>query len=376
MYIFSEFENLKRELVNKGIEIIDLSIGDPDHSTPQFIVNSLMDAVMDGSNHNYPPYRGTDEFKIAVAKYYEESFGVELDYRDEVAVLIGSKEGIAHLILGISDAGDYLIICDPCYPVYNSSAIISGCNIYKINLLEENGYLPIFDDINKRILEKTKMVIVNYPNNPTGAIANKDFYQKLISFGKQNDIVIANDGAYNEICSKEGNKVSILQVNGAKDISVEFGTLSKSYNMAGWRLGYVVGNRDVINQLMLIKTNFDSGQFSALQHAGAIALKEGKNTIIGLNKIYELRRKIIVDALRGIDLHVYDSKGTFYVWFKNPTNYTSLSFVSKFLKEQGVLITPGSAFGESGEGYCRISLTADEKNMKEVARRISLLELK
>jgi LL-diaminopimelate aminotransferase len=375
IYIFSELEKVKKELIKKGIEVIDLSIGDPDMDTPEFIVEGMVDALLDKKNYNYPPYRGTDEFKKAVAEYYLINFGVELDYESEVAALIGSKEGIAHLILGMTDIGDYIILPDPSYPVYNASAVISGCKVHRINILEEDNYLPRLHGIENEIIEKSKMLIVNYPNNPTGAVANSDFYKELIEFGKHNNIVIANDGAYMDICSSGARPISLLMTEGAKDICVEFGTLSKSYNMTGWRIGFVVGNKEIINQLMLVKTNFDSGQFTAIQQAGSLALKNGKDIIDNLNELYEERRKILVNALKSIGIMVYDSLGTFYVWFKCPSNYSSFDITNIFLNEIGVLITPGAAFGNNGEGYCRISLTVNNDKLIEVSKRILSLQL-
>lgn len=375
MYIFSKFENIKKELMDKGIDVIDFSIGDPDIQTPDFIVDRMIEALRDTNNHYYPPYRGIDEFRKAVAEHYLVNFGVELDYENEVAALIGSKEGIAHLILSITGIGDYLILPDPSYPVYNASALISGCNVYGMNLTEKNDYLPILKNIDTSIIEKAKMLIVNYPNNPTGAVANINFYKDLIAFGKKNNIIIVNDGAYTDICVNGGNPLSLMQTEGAKDVGVEFGTLSKSYNMTGWRLGYIVGNSEIINQLMRIKTNFDSGQFTAIQQAGALALEYGGSTIESMNKLYSERRILIEDSLKGIGLHVYSSKGTFYIWFKNPKGYTSEDVANIFLKEIGVLITPGNAFGNMGEGYCRISLTADNGKISEAAKRISFLKL-
>lgn len=375
MYIFSELDDKKRRLQEQGIEIIDLSIGDPDGETPPFIVEAMIDGLMDKKKYGYPPYRGTQEFKAAVAKHYLLEYGVKLDAETEVATLIGSKEGIAHLILGVTSLEDYLILPDPSYPVYNASAIISGARVIKINLLEENEYLPKIDTLDKNLLDKAKMIIVNYPNNPTGAVANSEFYENLIALGKNHNIIIVNDGAYLDICNNDKKPLSILQTEGAKDIAVEFGSLSKSYNMSGWRLGYVVGNKDIINKLMLVKTNFDSGQFSPIQHAGATALENGAEVIKSINVIYEKRRALIEDVLKNIGLQVYASSGAFYIWFKTAPGYTSQTMVNKFLKDAGILITPGDAFGRMGEGYCRLSLTISDKKLGEVVKRISTMKL-
>jgi LL-diaminopimelate aminotransferase len=370
VYIFSKLDKLKKELSLKGIDIIDLGIGDPDMATPDFIINNMIDNLKNSSNHKYPPYSGIDEFKKAVANYYKERYNVKLNYENEVAALIGSKEGIAHLILAATDNEDYIIVPDPAYPVYAASAAISGCNIYKINLLEVNDYLPKLENIYYEVAEKAKMLIVNYPNNPTGAVANRGFYEELIRFGKENDVIIVNDGAYLDICSNRNDSISLLQTKGAIETGVEFGTLSKSYNMTGWRIGYIVGNKEIIDKLMVVKTNFDSSQFSAIQYAGAAALSGGEQVIQDINKIYQERRILINDFLVSKGVKVYSSKGTFYVWIENPIGYKSEEFAGELLEKTGVLITPGNAFGAMGEGYCRISLTVNSEKLKEAIIRI------
>ncbi|MDF2674008.1 MAG: aspartate/tyrosine/aromatic aminotransferase [Clostridiales bacterium] len=369
-YVFSKIDEIKKKLISEGIDIIDIGIGDPDRPTPDFIVNSAIESIKNSAYHRYPPYYGLLEFKIAVAEYYKRKYNVELDHENEVAVLIGSKEGIAHLFLALADNNDYVLIPDPGYPVYNAAAVIAGCSVYKMYLKAEDQYLPRLDNIFPEVAKKAKILITNYPNNPTGAVATEEFYKNLIDFGKGNDIVIANDGAYMDICREGTESRSILQTPGAKDICVEFGTLSKAYNMTGWRIGYVVGNSEVIKKLMVIKTNFDSGQFCALQMAGVKALEEGDKTIEELNKIYELRRKIVIERLKKIGIEPYNSKGTFYVWFKVPRGYKSEEFSSLILEKTGVIITPGNTFGVSGEGYCRISLTVSLERLEEAMNRI------
>ncbi|TDT61648.1 LL-diaminopimelate aminotransferase [Fonticella tunisiensis] len=373
-YIFSRLEKIKERLGQKGIEILDLGIGDPDIPTPEFILKSMGEAILDPRNHRYPPYIGIDRFRKSVADYYYRKFGVKLDYKKEIAALIGSKEGIAHIFLALADVGDYVLIPDPAYPVYLAGAVIAGCSIYKMKLLEDNGYLPQLDDIDSEVARRAKLLIVNYPNNPTGAAATLDFFKRLIEFGRRNDIVIANDGAYLDISCSGFNTVSLMQVDGASDIAVEFGSLSKSFNMTGWRLGYIVGNREVIEKLMVVKTNFDSGQFSAIQQAGADALNRGDEFVNYINKIYQERRNLVTDLLKNKGLHVYDSKGTFYVWFKVPDGYSSDDFASYLLEKTGVLITPGSAFGSQGEGYCRISLTSSEETLKKAMNKICSID--
>ncbi|QCX32209.1 aminotransferase class I/II-fold pyridoxal phosphate-dependent enzyme [Caloramator sp. E03] len=368
-YIFSKFDNIKKDLKQKGIEIIDLGIGDPDIPTPKFIVDSMVEFLKIKDNFRYPPYRGIEEFKVAVSNYYKKKYNVELDYNTEVVALIGSKEGIAHLFLALTDPKDYVLLPDPSYPVYQAAALIAGCEIYRMPLYEENNFIPDINEIDKQVARKAKLLVVNYPNNPTGALANEEFYNELIEFGLNNDIAIVNDGAYLDIY-KNKKPISILQIPRAKEIAIEFGSLSKSFNMTGWRLGYAVGCSEILNKLMVIKTNFDSGQFNAIQQVGALALNTGDNFTKYINDIYKERRIIVVEKLRKKGIHVYDSEGTFYVWFKVPKEYSSVEYSEKILKEAGVLITPGSAFGIYGEGYCRISLTIDLSKLKEAMDRI------
>jgi LL-diaminopimelate aminotransferase len=374
IYIFSKFDEIKKSLSEKGVKVIDLGIGDPDMATPEFIVEAMCRYIRNKENHKYPPYSGIDDFKKSVAEYYYKNYNVELDYKTEVAALVGSKEGLAHLFLALGDAGDYVLIPDPAYPVYHASAIIAGCSIYKMPLTESNNYLPNIDNIYPDVAKKAKVLVVNYPNNPTGAVADSDFFEKLVGFGNKNNVVIVNDGAYIDIHSSEEKIPSLLQTPGSKNIGVEFGSLSKSFNMTGWRLGYVAGNKDVISKLIRIKTYFDSGQFAAIQQAGALALREGKETIDSLNKLYDHRRAIAVEKLQGKGLKVYESKGAFYIWFRIPSGYKTVEFVSLVLEKTGVIITPGNAFGSFGEGYCRISLTVGTKDLEEAMNRI--LELK
>lgn len=373
-YIFSKFDEVKKNLKEKGIKVIDLGIGDPDNPTPPLIVEEMAKCIKNYDNHKYPPYNGIDDFRKAVAEHYHNKYNVELDYQTEIAALIGSKEGLAHLFLALCDPGDYVLIPDPAYPIYQASSIIAGCSIYKMPLTEANNYLPNLNNIYPEVAKKAKVLVVNYPNNPTGAIANIEFFQKLIDFGKENNVVIVNDGAYMDI-HKIGEMVpSLLQVPGSKDVGVEFGSLSKSFNMTGWRLGYVVGNKEVINKLVGIKTYFDSGQFPAIQQVGAYALRCGEESINTINKLYEHRRAIAVEKLEKKGFSVYESKGAFYIWLKVPKGYQSIEFSSLVLEKTGVLITPGNAFGSYGEGYCRISLTVDTKDLEEAMIRLTDLK--
>lgn len=369
-YIFSKFNDIKIELNKKGIDIIDLGIGDPDIATPDFIVRAMAEYIRVPWLHKYPPYSGLDEFKKTVAKHYENKYGVMLDYNTEIAALIGSKEGIAHLFLAMTDPGDTVIIPDPAYPVYYAAASIAGCSICKMPLIPENNYLPKLENIYEVNVKSSKIILVNYPNNPTGAVANRGFYEKLVEFGLKNDIIAANDGAYMDILNDEKKKISLLEIPNSRDICIEFGSLSKSYNMTGWRLGYAAGNKDVIRKLMKVKTNFDSGQFGAIQMAGCTAIKNGEEFIKSMNKIYNDRRKLTVEKLKSMGIEVFDSDAAFYVWFKVPCGLKSEEYASYLAEKTGVIITPGNAFGNCGEGYARISLTVNEDLLNAAMKRI------
>lgn len=369
-YVFARLEEYKKEFEKNDIEIIDLSIGDPDIKTPQFIVDELIHSLNRKDFYKYPPYSGTNELKKSIANFYKRHFDVDLDYENEVGILIGAKEGIAHLIMALTDPGDYCIIPDPGYPVYFYSSIIAGCIPYKIYLQRERDYMPNLDGIHNEVVRKAKILIVNYPNNPTGACGNLEFFSELINFGIKNDIAIVNDAAYVNLVTDERYKKSILQVDGAKKIAVEIGSLSKSYNMTGWRIGYIVGNKEIIKRLSIIKSNIDSGQFLPIQLAASKALDYGDYFISYMNSVYEERRKIVNSLLKQGNFDTYDSKGTFYVWFKVPNGYSSKEFCEEILKRAQVMITPGNAFGDMGEGFCRISLTLQTDILKSAAERI------
>ena len=369
-YIFSKFNDIKIELNKKGIDIIDLGIGDPDIETPDFIVKAMAEYIKVPELHKYPPYSGLDEFKKAVAKLYENKYGVLLDYNTEIAALVGSKEGIAHLFLAAADPYDIVIIPDPAYPVYYAAASIAGCSICKMPIVESNNYIPKLENIYEANAKAAKIILVNYPNNPTGAVADSEFYKKLVEFGIKYDIVVANDGAYMNILKNEKNNISLLQAPDAMDVCIEFGSLSKSYNMTGWRLGYAAGNKEIIKKLMKVKTNFDSGQFGAIQMSGCTAIENGEEFIKNMNKIYNNRRKFTVEKLKSMGIEVFDSDATFYVWFKVPGGLKSEEYASCIAEKTGVIITPGNAFGSYGEGYARISLTVSEDLLNTAMKRI------
>ena len=369
-YFFSNLDKLKSDIALKGHEVIDLSIGDPDLPTPNFIIEALFKGAQDKINYRYPPCGGTYEFREAVSNYYKRRFGVALDPYEEVITLIGSKEGIAHLSLALIDSDDIALVPEPSYPIYKSSVLIAGGQPYPVILSEENGFLPQLDKVDKETLIKAKIMFINYPNNPTGAVCSIDSFKDIVEFATHNDIIICNDTAYNEILFDNKKPQSLLSVEGAKEVAVELGTLSKSYNMTGWRIGYAVGNRQILKKLLAIKENMDSGQFGAIQHAGSAALNYGDGYIEYLKNVYKKRRDNAIVLLEEIGLKPILPKGTFYVWFKVPEGYSSKEYAIKLASECGVIITPGNAFGKSGEGYCRISLTVDESIFELAAEKI------
>lgn len=358
-YIFADLDRLREEMTKKGLQIIDISIGDPDLPTPGFIVDALREGLKDTKNYRYPPYEGTYEFRKAVADYYKRRFNVEIDPEDEVIALIGSKEGITHLTLAAIDRDDVALVPEIGYPIYKTSVYMAGGLPYFIPLSEKNMYLPELDKIPDEVAKKAGIMFINYPNNPTGAVCNSAVYKKVVQFALENDIIICNDAAYNELVFDNIKPLSILNTADAKKVSVEIGTLSKSYNMTGWRIGYAVGNKEILKKIMIVKSNTDSGQFGAIQHAASSALYNGDLYIDYIREIYENRRNNALDKLKEIGVDAFYPQGSFYIWFKVPEGYSSCEYAMKLVRERGVIVTPGSAFGVSGEGCCRIALTVD-----------------
>ncbi|RLA90319.1 MAG: LL-diaminopimelate aminotransferase [Deltaproteobacteria bacterium] len=373
-YLFAELDEKKRELVNAGKDIIDLGIGDPDIPTPSHIIKKMAKACEKGENHRYPPYPGTLPFREAVAKWYKNRFDVELDPENEVLALIGSKDGIAHIPFVFIDSGDIALVPSPGYPVYHQSVAFAGGDSFFMILKKENHFLPDLGAIPSEVLSRAKMMFINYPNNPTSAIASLDFFNSVISFAKKHKVLVCHDAAYSEIYFDGNKPVSFLQADGAKDVGVEFHSFSKTYNMTGWRLGWVVGNREVIKALGLFKSHIDSGIFSAIQEAGIEALTGDQSSVEVMRNIYQERRDILVKYLKDIGLDFEPCNATFYLWVQVPKGYSSTSFTSYLLEKAGIVVTPGSGLGEGGEGYIRISLTADKKRIEEAGKRLSSIK--
>jgi len=369
-YLFARIEKTRDRLLAQGKDLIDLGVGDPDQPTPDFILKKFHEAVDDPRNHNYPPYNGTAEFKAAVAGWYKKRFNVDLDPETEVMSLIGSKEGIAHTFYAFIDKGDVALLPDPSYPVYKVSTILAGGIPYPVPLTEKNGYLPDLNKISKKTLKKAKLLFINYPNNPTAAVAPKEFLAEAVRFCKKNGLLLCSDLAYSEVAFDGFKPMSVLQIPGAKDVAIEFHSLSKTYNMTGWRIGMAVGNSKALSALSIIKTNTDSGVFKAIQAVAVAALESSGESTTNMNNIYQKRRDVLVDGLNSLGWNIERPKATFYVWAAVPKGHTSASFSEMLLEKTGVLVVPGSGYGKYGEGYFRASITVPEEKLKDAVSRM------
>ena len=369
-YLFKEIDRQKEEVRKKGVDIIDLGVGDPDMPTPPHIIEALNKAAMDPANHRYPSYTGMDEFNGAVARWYKHRFNVDLDFKQEVVTLIGSKEGIAHIPLAFINKDDFALVSSPGYPVYNIGVKFAGGQTYFMDLLKENDFLPDLDAVPEEIAQKAKLMFINYPNNPTSAVANEKFFKEVVSFAELHNIIVCHDAAYTEMAFDGYKPISFLEIDGAKDVGIEFHSLSKTYNMTGWRIGFAVGRAEVIQALGQIKSNIDSGAFQAVQIAGIAALEGDQACVENMNREYTERRDVLVDGLIGLGLSVEKPRATFYVWIEVPEGYTSAEFTSHLLSKGGIVVTPGNGFGSAGEGYVRMALTVGKERMKEVVERI------
>ena len=374
-YLFARIDKKKAEARSKGIDLIDFGIGDPDIPTPARIVERMKKAVEDPRNHRYPSYEGMFEFRKAVADWYLTRFGVSLNPDTEVVTLIGSKEGIAHIPWAYVEKGDVALIPSPGYPVYKIMTLLAGGTPHIMPLLEENGYLPRFDLIPEDVLRRAKLLFVNYPNNPTGAHADDGFYREVIDVARTHDILVCHDAAYSEIAYDGYNPRSILEFDKEKQYSVEFHSLSKTYCMTGWRIGFAVGNAEAIYNLGKLKTNIDSGVFQAIQLAGVEALSGDQGSVEEMKRVFQRRRDLVVDGLLSIGIKVSRPRATFYIWARVPEGYTSADFCEKLIGEAGIVVTPGSGFGDEGEGYFRISITIDEGRIAEAIERLKALKL-
>ncbi len=369
-YLFAEIDRMKAEAARTGLDIISFGIGDPDLPTPPHIVEALDKGAQDFKNHQYPSYEGMLSFRRAVADWYGKRFGVNLDPENEVLSLIGSKEGIAHISLAFINPGDVAIIPDPAYPVYHAGVVFAGGEVVSMPLEAENGFLPDLEGLKRNVLKRAKLLFLNYPNNPTAAVATESFFSEAVEFAREHEVILVHDAAYSEMFFDGIQTRSILQTPGAKDVAVEFHSVSKTYNMTGWRVGFVVGNREVLAGLGAVKTNIDSGVFQAVQEAAIAALTGDQVCVEQMRSTYEKRRDHLVDGLQSLGLEAQKPSATFYVWFPVPEKYSSIEFTAHILKETGVVVTPGNGFGDSGEGFVRMTLTQTEDRIQEAVERI------
>lgn len=372
-YLFAEIDRIKREVMRTGRDLIDLGVGDPDLPTPGHIIEALHTAALDPENHRYALDFGMPVLREAIAGWYRRRFGVVLDPASEVLPLIGSKEGIGHLPFAFVNPGDCALVPDPAYPVYAATTILAGGEPHRMPLLEENGFLPDLDRIPGEVLRRAKLLFINYPNNPTAAVCGKDFFGRVVEFARRNSLIVCHDAAYTELAYDGYRAPSFLEADGAKQVGIEFHSLSKTYSMTGWRIGFAVGSGEVIAGLSKVKSNIDSGIFQAVQLAGVAALTGPQEFLAGYLDIYRRRRDILVDGLRSLGWRVARPKATFYVWARVPRGFTSTSLVKALLERAGIVATPGNGLGASGEGYVRFALTVSEERIREAVGRMSKL---
>jgi len=374
-YLFVKIEEKKEELQKQGIDIIDFGIGDPDLPTPPHIINKMQEVIDTKEAANYPTSRGEFPFRKAVSKWYQKRFQVELNPRDEICCLIGSKEGLAHLPLAFIDPGDIALVPDPSYPVYKICTTLAGGEAYPLPLNTANNFLPELDKIPANVLKKAKLLYINYPNNPTGAVADLGFFEKCVKFAKQHDLLLVSDLAYSEMGYDGFKPHSVLEVPGAKDVTIEFHSLSKTYNMTGWRIGMAVGNKEAVHALGTIKSNIDSGAFKAIQLAAIEALSGPQTSVEENNKVFGERAKTLINGLNSLGWKLPHLKATFYAWIPVPKGETSASFAEKLLEKCGILVVPGNGYGPSGEGYVRLAITLPKERIAEAIERMKKLGL-
>lgn len=374
-YLFEEIDRKKRLAIAKGVDIINLGIGDPDQPTYSYIVKAMQEAVAKPVHHDYPSSSGEDFYRQAVANWYQEKFAVSLDPATEITALIGSKEGLAHLSLAYLDSEDIALVPDPSYPVYKMWTLMAGAEPYLMPLNKNNHFLPDYSLIPASVLKRAKLLYLNYPNNPTGAIASESFLKESIEFAKKNDLLLVYDNAYCDMTYDGYIAPSILQFAGAKELCLEFTSLSKSFNMTGWRIGSASGNSEAIKALRVIKSNADSGQFKAIQEASALALKKQLG-ISEQNQLYQERRDVLYQGLKSLGSDLDAPLATFYFWVKVPIGYNANSFAGLLLDECGIITVPGTGYGDAGEGFIRMALTVSKERLVEAIKRMQSAGIK
>ncbi len=369
-YLFAELDRKKAEARARGVDVIDLGVGDPDLPTPKNIIAKLAEAANEPTHHQYPSYVGMMAFRESVSRWYQKRANVKLDPASEIVSLIGSKEGIAHIPLAFVNPGDVVLVPSPAYPVYNISTLFAGGVPYEMPLLKENNFLPDLGAIPADVLEKTKMMFLNYPNNPTAAVATIDFFKEVVELANRHNIMVCHDFAYSEMAFDGYKPPSFLETPGAMEVGMEFHSLSKTYNMTGWRIGFASGNSEIISGLGGIKSNIDSGIFEAVQVAGIEALEGDQSWLSEMCDIYTDRRDVLMAGLNKLGLKAQPPRATFYAWIQVPEGYTSASCVAHLLDNAGLVTTPGNGFGGPGEGFFRIALTVSSEKMQEAVDRM------
>jgi LL-diaminopimelate aminotransferase len=369
-YLFAELERKIADMREAGVDVISLGIGDPDLPTPAPVIDELRRQVARPDTHRYPSNRGLASFREAVAGFYRDRFGVEVDPGTEVIPVLGGKEGVAHVALACLDPGDVCLAPDPGYPPYTSGPVFAGADLHYLPLREENAFMPDLDAITADVLARANLLFLNYPNNPTGAVAEEGFFERAVAFARRHDLIVVHDASYTEVAFDGYRPPSFLATPGAKDAGVEIFSLSKGWNMTGWRVAWIAGNAEVVERYRQLKTNLDSGMFDALQLAAVAALTDARDFPGEMSEVYRRRRDLMLEALAAIGLPVEPPRATPYLWFRVPDGHTSASFTELVLEQAAVVVSPGDSFGPSGEGFVRISLTIPDERLKEAARRI------
>jgi LL-diaminopimelate aminotransferase len=369
-YLFAELERKIAEKRREGVDVISLGIGDPDLPTPRAVVDALAEGAADPHTHQYPTNHGSVEFREAAAGFYRERFGVALDAASEVVPALGGKEAVGHIAFALLDPGDVCLSPDPGYPPYTSGPVFAGAQVHYLPLRAENGFLPDLESIPSEVLARANLLFLDYPNNPTGAVVEEGYFARAVELARVNDLVVVHDNAYSELCFDGYRAPSFLETPGAKEVGVEIFSLSKGWNMTGWRSGLVAGNAEVVERYRQLKTNLDSGMFEAVQRATVVALTEAREFPREMSAVYERRRDLVAEALAAVGLHVEPPKATPYFWVPVPEGHTSASFSELVLEQAGVVVSPGPAYGPSGEGFFRISLTVPDERLEEAVQRI------
>jgi len=369
-YLFAELERKIAQKRREGVDVISLGIGDPDLPTPQVVVEALAEAARDPRTHRYPTNHGSDELREAGAGFYRERFGVELDPASEIVPALGGKEAVGHIAMALLDPGDICLSPDPGYPPYTSGPLFAGAEVHYLPLRAEHGFLPDLDAVPADVLAHANLLFLDYPNNPTGAVVAPGYFERAVELARANDLVVVHDNAYSELCFDGYRAPSFLETPGAKEVGVEIFSLSKGWNMTGWRTGLVAGHPEVVERYRQLKTNLDSGMFEAVQHATAVALTTARDFPREMSAVYERRRDLLAEALSAIGLEVDPPQATPYFWVRVPEGHDSASFTELVLEQAGVVISPGPSFGPSGEGFVRLSLTVPDSRLDEAARRI------